>query len=92
MGHTELLSLVRQVVRGKFQDHGGDPDAELAELILIRNGEYCGRKFQTAGTERPLQAVWFCEEDQLKIYGPESSLVEVVEGLSGQRAIIARAA
>lgn len=91
MGHAEQLSQVRDVVREKFLSLGALPDSEVTELVLIRDGQYCGRKFQTMGTS--IQAIWFCEEDQLKIYRPDSGTVEVVEGLSnGPRMVTARAA
>lgn len=91
MGHAELLSHVRHLVREKFLSMGALADSEFTELVLIRDGQYCGRKFQTMGTS--IQATWFCEEDQLKIYCPDTGTVEVVEGLSGgHRMVIARAA
>lgn len=36
----------------------------IRESILIRNEFYCGRRFHTAD----YHAVWFIEEDELKIY------------------------
>lgn len=36
----------------------------LSESILIRNEFYCGRRFHTATHE----AVWFMEEEELKIF------------------------
>jgi hypothetical protein len=91
MGHAEQLSQVRHVVREKFLSLGALPDSEVTELVLIRDGQYCGRKFLMVGMG--VQAIWFCEEDQLKIYSPESGTVEVVVGLSsGPRMVVARAA
>lgn len=46
------------------------------ESILIRKGFYCGRRLDAGGFE----AVWFFEEDQLKIYGPSDELRAVVTG------------
>lgn len=45
--------------------------ASLHESILIRNGLYCGRKFQTEGFE----VVWFIEEDEIKFFGPNGNLI-----------------
>jgi hypothetical protein len=35
---------------------------------------YCGRRFQADG----LQAIWFIEEDQLKIYAKDGSVARVL--------------
>jgi hypothetical protein len=43
----------------------------LHETILIRNGLYCGRKFQANGYE----VVWFIEEDEIKFFGPVGNLL-----------------
>jgi hypothetical protein len=43
----------------------------MHETILIRNGLFCGRKFQWLGYE----VVWFLEEDQVKFFGPCGNLL-----------------
>ena len=58
---------VRNHVRGVFLQHGASQEDPIEEAILIRDGFYCGRRFQCG----ELQAVWFVEEDQLKIYNQE---------------------
>ncbi len=42
----------------------------VRETILIRDGYYCGRKYQAEG----YTLVWFQEEDQLKLFAPNGSL------------------
>ena len=58
---------VRDHVHEVFLQHGVDRDALIEEAILIRDGFYCGRRFQCGS----LQAIWFVEEDQLKIYNQQ---------------------
>jgi hypothetical protein len=48
-----------------------EPVASLHETILIRDGLYCGRKFQIPGYE----VVWFVEEDEIKVFGPCGNLL-----------------
>ena len=46
-----------------------------AESLLIRNGHYCGQRFQSG----PLTAVWFAEEDQIKFHAGDGRLLLVVK-------------
>jgi hypothetical protein len=41
---------------------------------LVRNDAYCGRRFFGDG----LQAIWFVEEDQIKIHAQDGSLARVM--------------
>ena len=51
------------------------------ESILIRDGYYCGRRFRLG----ELEAIWFVDEDQLKVYD-EGSLVRVIDSVSQPQA------
>ena len=60
-------------------DSGSDPSPEptiLRESILIRDDFFCGRRFYTADH----QAVWFIEQDELKIYDKDGDLLCVLAG------------
>ncbi len=68
-------------------DSGDDPSTEsgaesnvgssiLRESILIRGEFFCGRRFYTANH----YAVWFIEEDQLKIYQNNGDLLCILTG------------
>ena len=46
---------------------------EVAETALIRDGIYCGHRF-SAGN---LSAVWFFEENEVKIYNQDRKLLRV---------------
>ncbi|MBX3421868.1 MAG: hypothetical protein KF752_09975 [Pirellulaceae bacterium] len=57
---------VRQAVIGKLERLAGRAPDLVHETILIRNGLFCGRRFQWEG----YQVIWFLEEDQVKFIGP----------------------
>jgi hypothetical protein len=56
------------------------PTQELEETILIRNGFYCGRRYQSSSAH----AIWFCEENQLKFYGEQGTLLHVIPNADQQ--------
>ena len=45
----------------------------MQETALIRDGHYCGHKFLSG----KLSAVWFFEESEVKVYGPDRKLLWV---------------
>ncbi len=59
-----------RTVMAQWSQHAGDIEQET---ILIQDGHYCGRRFRSA----ELEAVWFLEEEQLKLYHRDGSLLEV---------------
>lgn len=72
MNHTRSLEQIRAVVARAFAECELDAD-EFSEIILIRNGHYCGRRFTVAGGS----AVWFLEENQIKVYDAQGTLLAV---------------
>jgi hypothetical protein len=84
MTNSQRLATVRERLIRWMADHVAPDDADAAadsqpspiqrESILIRDGFYCGRRFDL-GTHR---AVWFLEEDEVKIYGGEGKLLGVL--------------
>ncbi len=72
MSHLEIVDRVRAEVRAIFQDLGFQD--EVHETILIRNGHYCGRRF----SNEKCQAVWFLEEDQIKVYAGDGRVVKSI--------------
>jgi hypothetical protein len=54
----------------------GPENPIVRESILIRGEYYCGRRFHTVD----YQAVWFIEEDELKIYRSSGELECVLSG------------
>lgn len=74
MQHAEVLEAIRQLTRITFAHLGAQVPLEISENILIRDETYCGRRFQCG----QLQAIWFVEEDEIKIYGGNGAVVRVM--------------
>ena len=74
MQHAEALEAVRHVVRGAFVELGADNGFPMREHILVRDDVYCGRRFIADG----LQAIWFVEEDQIKVHDRDGSVARVM--------------
>lgn len=72
-----MSSSQAESVRNSFRDfvrlHGGtDYLAPIFETTLIRDGSYCGRKFSLSG----FSIIWFIDEQQVKLFGQNGSLLE----------------
>jgi hypothetical protein len=74
MGNVLRLDRIRSIIRHTFVELGGLEDQLPQETMLIRNGFFCGRRFDIDG----LQAVWFTEEDEIKFFGRSGSLERVI--------------
>ncbi len=74
MGSTGRVEQIRTVIRDTFAELGGTPGAVPQESVLIRDGCFCGRRFEAGG----LQAVWFAEEGEIKFYDRGGGRVRVV--------------
>jgi hypothetical protein len=66
-----MLSKVRNAIASELQALGVNDVADLRETILIRDGLFCGRKFQCQG----YSVVWFMEENEIKFFGPTGQLL-----------------
>jgi hypothetical protein len=75
MPHALLIADVRQLVVETFARLGLSCSAELCETILIRDGMYCGRRFDVEDGH----AIWFIEEEQLKFFNASGGVVLVIE-------------
>ena len=84
MTNSQRLEAIRAHFRGWLVDHAVDTDARddkdaheiVSESLVVRDEFYCGRSFQTTSH----RAVWFIEEDELKIHGPDGTVVAVFQG------------
>jgi hypothetical protein len=70
MLHAAQMHEVRMLVEQTFHGLGAAPDSTPLESILVRDGYYCGRRFDCDG----MQAVWFVEENEIKFYGRDGSV------------------
>ncbi|KLU03849.1 hypothetical protein RISK_004256 [Rhodopirellula islandica] len=57
-----------------IQIRPSEPQAEWSESVFICDGFYRGRRFRTDSTS----AIWFTEEDELKIHDEDGSCVETL--------------
>ncbi|WP_040770071.1 hypothetical protein [Novipirellula maiorica] len=71
---SRLCQWINDQCTDAVQEHG--PVKVLSESLLIRDGFFCGRCFRTEA----YRAVWFIEEDELKIYSNSGSLECVFTG------------
>jgi hypothetical protein len=68
---TNIAESLRISMQTLISERGNIVDkSSITETTLIRNGAFCGRRFSLAG----FSLVWFQEEGQVKLYGPEGAL------------------
>jgi hypothetical protein len=75
MPHAQTIAAVRRLVADALARVAGDGEDSIRESILIREGLYCGRRFETAAG----YAVWFVEENQVKIFERAGRVVNVLQ-------------
>ncbi len=71
MNTATPVDKIRLAIAEQLSSFGVQNTAALHETILIRNGLFCGRKFQCDGHE----VVWFIEEDEIKFFSPCGDLL-----------------
>lgn len=71
MTPSQQLSRVRNSIRAYCQQHFPEKTFELRHSVFIHEGFYRGRRFRCD----QLSAVWFAEEDQLKIHSLDGACV-----------------
>ena len=73
MPHSQILEIAREFVAQIWEELGADLSRPREETIMIRDGYYCGRRFQCDG----LLAVWFIEEGEVKFYDRQGQVMRV---------------
>lgn len=75
MTNSQRLAAVRRCLdrwlEKQQSDEQSDGDTEISDAMLIRGGFYVGRKFQLGS----YRAVWFMEEDEIKIHDAAGAVV-----------------
>ncbi len=71
MTPSQQLTRARNCVHVYCQSHFPEAKIELRDSIFICDGFYRGRRFRSD----QVTAVWFAEEDQLKIHMPDGECV-----------------
>jgi len=77
MTQATPVEKIRLAIAEQLIQLGVQATESLHETILIRNGLFCGRKFQCEGHE----VVWFIEEDELKFFSPCGELLMATSGI-----------
>jgi hypothetical protein len=88
MHHAELTESVRQLIADAFLQWGLTGGDAPRESLLIRDGAYCGRRFDAQGGH----ALWFFEEDQVKLFGADGGVLRVIQNVSNLRSPMRAAA
>ena len=70
MTNQQSLDAVRDYLRHWYATQHRSLDWEPVESLLVNDGFYCGRKFLFG----PYKAVWFVEENQVKIFNPDGTV------------------
>lgn len=80
MTNSQRLAIVRaHLVDWICAQEGIEQESDspiTSESILIREGHFCGRSFKA----KSHRAVWFIEEDELKIHDLDGALVVAFKG------------
>ena len=75
MHDASMTERVRRLVSQVLAQIGRADSDEIRETILIRDGYYCGRRFETdVGA-----AIWFVEENQVKVFRADGSMAQVLD-------------
>ena len=78
MSHAQVTDTVRRIVAETFVAVGLSDGGEAQETILIRDGAYCGRRFDGSRGH----AIWFVEEEQIKFFRADGSLACAIEAIT----------
>lgn len=68
----DQVQRAREHVKNIFEELDAD-NCSLSETALIRDGLYCGHRFYC----QEYSAVWFCEENEIKVYDKDRKLLRV---------------
>ena len=71
MTNSQRLAAVRRCLDRWLEEQHAGGDIEIGDAVLIRDGFYVGRRFQLG----KFQAVWFMEEDEVKIHDATGALL-----------------
>lgn len=78
MNATTPVEKIRLVVAKQLSLLGATGTDSVGESILIRDGLFCGRKFQCSG----YHVVWFIEEDEIKFFSPCGELLKSTSAIA----------
>ena len=76
MAHAQQTEFVRCLVAQACPSMGAPSCEDLRESILIRDGIYCGRRFDAEGGG---YAIWIADDDEITFYGNDGRVARVIE-------------
>jgi hypothetical protein len=88
MMHAQLTRSVRNLVGETLVELGLSSGSEPRETILVRDGAYCGRRFDSTDGH----AVWFVEDEQIKFFRADGSLVQSIALVAAEQRPLPKAA
>jgi hypothetical protein len=75
MHQAQRTERVRRIVCKAFIELGAAEPLDVRETILIRDGSYCGRRFEVDTA----CAIWFVEENQVKVYRDDGGVACLIQ-------------
>lgn len=77
MSVTSPIERMREAISHQLHALGAQEINSIHETLLIRNGLFCGRKFECNGHT----VIWFVEEDQVKFFSPCGELLKTTSAV-----------
>ncbi len=78
MSTVTPVEKIRHAIAEQLTRFGLQRVESLHETMLIRDGLFCGRKFQAEN----FVVVWFIEEDEIKFFSPSGELVKATSAIA----------
>lgn len=78
MSTVTPVEKMRHAIAEQLGQFGLQRLESLHETMLIRDGLFCGRKFQAEN----FVVVWFVEEDEIKFFNPGGELIKATSAMA----------
>ena len=78
MHQADITETVRDIAARTLAELRLSDGTPPRESVLLRDGIYCGRRFEAEHGD----ALWFFEEDELKIIGADGRVRRVIHSIS----------
>jgi len=88
MDSKSHVDVIRERIHGFYSELGLPFPVGANESILLNDGYYCGRRFEYDG----LNAIWFIEENEIKYYDRDGTLLHADAMTARQQPTYRRAA
>jgi hypothetical protein len=75
MDQSGKVEQIRSFVRETLSTLGAEDAERMRESMLIRDGYFCGWRFDAGG----LEAIWFVEEAEIKFIDCQGAVIQVTD-------------